>query len=226
MFTLSPLARVGLFKKRECWCLTLRGWLGLIFLTGAVILALFHSVFPFLAQNRPVKSEILVVEGWIPDYSVEDVKTEFESGGYRLLVLTGPAILKGEAFAEFKTFPEFTRAILLKKGWDETKVVAVPCGEAFKNRTYSSAVALKRWLADTQQDVRCINIYSMGAHARRTKMLFEMALQGQIEVGVIAGKDLRFDGKYWWRTSEGLRTIISETIGYLYARFLFSPPEL
>ena len=190
------------------------------------MVAAFNMIFPFLAQNDSIRCDLLVVEGWVPDYSLQDVKAEFEDGGYNLLVITGPPILKGEPFAEFKTFPEFTKAILLKKGWDEHKVVAIPSGEAVRDRTYASALALKRWISDSKRNVQRINIYSMGAHARRTRMLFRMAFKDQIEVGVIAGKDLRFDGKHWWRTSEGVRTILDEMIAYLYARLIFSPAKL
>src|SRR5688572_25274650 len=124
MSPLTRAARVGLIERKECWRLTVKGWLLLLLSGGGLIVAAFNMVFPFLAQNDPIRGDLLVVEGWVPDYSLEDVKTEFEGGGYKLLVITGSAILKGEAFAEFKSFPEFTRAILLKKGWDEAKVVA------------------------------------------------------------------------------------------------------
>jgi hypothetical protein len=225
MSSLTRAARVGLIERKECWRLTFKGWLLLLLMSGGAVFTAFNMVFPFLAQNDPRRGDLLVVEGWIPDYSIEEVKAEFESGGYKLLVITGSAILKGEAFAEFKSFPEFTRAILLKKGWDESKVIAVPSGEPFKDRTYMSALALKRWMSDSKQRMSRINIYSMGAHSRRTRLLYQKAFEGQLEVGIIAGKDLRFDGPHWWRTSEGIRTIISETMGYLYARFLFSPPK-
>jgi hypothetical protein len=101
----------------------------------------------------------------------------------------------------------------------------VPSGAVLKDRTYMSALALKRWMSETKQNMSRINIYSMGAHSRRTRLLYQKAFEGQLEIGVIAGKDLRFDGPHWWRTSEGIRTIISETMGYLYARFLFSSTE-
>jgi hypothetical protein len=102
--------------------------------------------------------------------------------------------------------------------------VAVPSSEALKDRTYAAALALKEWISKSENPVRALTIYSRGAHARRTWMLFQMALKGQAKVGVIAGKDLRYDENRWWTTSEGVRDIIDETIAYLYARLflLFS----
>jgi hypothetical protein len=42
----------------------------------------------------------------------------------------------------------------------------------------------------------------------------------EIKVGVIAAKPLIYDPKYWWVSSEGVRSIISEAIAYIYARFV------
>ncbi|MBM3834804.1 MAG: YdcF family protein [Verrucomicrobia bacterium] len=223
MSRLSLLAKTGLIRKKEAWCITVWGWLLILFCAAAATFGALHAVFPFLAQNDPVRCELLIVEGWIPDYHLPDVKAEFEEGRYKMLVLTGAAILKGQPFAEFKTFPELTRAILVKQGWDETKVVAVPCGDALRDRTYASALALKQWLADSQRNVNQINIYSMGAHARRTRLLYEKAFDGKMNIGIIAGRERRFDGRSWWKTSEGVRTVLDEAIAYFYARFLFRP---
>ncbi|MDA1273204.1 MAG: YdcF family protein [Verrucomicrobia bacterium] len=202
---------------------TLRGWI--IIFVFAIGLAYFgvHRVFPFLAVHDPQKCELLVVEGWIPDYLMADVKTEFESGGYRLLIITGSPITKGEPLAEEKTYPELTRAALLKSGWQEENVAAVPCAEALRDRTYASAIALRDWLEREKSQVACFNIFSRGSHCRRTRMLYQLAFGDRVKVGVIAGKDLRYDSEHWWRSSEGVRDILDETIAYLYARLIFRP---
>ena len=57
------------------------------------MVAAFNMIFPFLAQNDSIRCDLLIVEGWVPDYSLQDVKAEFEDGGYHLLVITGPPIL-------------------------------------------------------------------------------------------------------------------------------------
>ncbi|MBI4662067.1 MAG: YdcF family protein [Verrucomicrobia bacterium] len=214
---------LGLIKRKESWCLTARGWLASTLLLAGVMVAVITSIFPFLALNRPVGGELLVVEGWLPDYSLADLKTEFGRGGYKLLVITGNPILKGEPLVEFKNYAELTRSILLKTGWPDDKVVAVPSAEALRDRTYTAALALRAWIAKSEIPVRSITIFSRGAHARRTWMLFRMALNEVAEVGVLASQDLRYEGRRWWRTSEGVRDIIDESIAYLYARFLFRP---
>jgi len=223
MAALSPMVKIGFIRRKECWSLTLRGWLTLLLCALVVIVVGVQSVFPFLAVNQPVKGEILVVEGWVPDYSVKQVRSEFIKGGYSLLIVTGGPIIKGEMCAEFKTYAELTKAILQRNGFDEDKLVAVPSEERFRNRTYASALALREWISKSGLAVKSLNVFTRSAHARRTWLLFEKAFQGRIEVGIIAGDDLRYDGKRWWRSSEGVRDILDEAIAYLYARFLFYP---
>ena len=215
--------KIGLIVRKETWCLTWRAWIAVVLTLSAVVVVGVHLIFPFLALNRPVQGDLLIVEGWVPDYSLGDLREEFDRGGYKLLVVTGNPLLKGEALSEYKNYADLTKTILLKQGWPEEKVVAVPSAEVLKDRTYAAALALKDWLARSTNLVRSLNIYSRGSHARRTRMLYQIALKDRVNVGVIAGKDLRYDPKRWWTTSEGVRDIIDETIAYLYAQFLFRP---
>jgi hypothetical protein len=54
-------------------------------------------------------------------------------------------------------------------------------------------------------------------------MLFTLALDGVAEVGVIAMDPAGYDKGRWWTTSGGVRTVLSEMIAYVYAKFLFWP---
>ncbi len=51
-------------------------------------------------------------------------------------------------------------------------------------------------------------------------MIFNQALAPEINVGVIVLEPLSYDPKRWWASSAGVRSIISETIAYIYARFV------
>jgi len=223
--TTHATMKFGLIQRKETWCLTWRGWLVGILAIAALLFLGVRSIFPFLATNRPINADLLVVEGWVPDYALAELRTEFDRGGYKLLVVTGNPMLKGEALSEYKNYADLTRTSLLKNGWPEEKVVPVPSGEALRNRTYTAALALRAWLAKSGNSARSLNVFTRGPHARRTWLLYQMALQGKAEVGVIVGTDLRYDGKRWWTTSEGVRDVLDETIAYLYARLLFRPAQ-
>ena len=41
-----------------------------------------------------------------------------------------------------------------------------------------------------------------------------------IPVGIISHPPLDYDPQAWWTTSEGFRKVFSESLAYLYAKFL------
>jgi len=66
-----------------------------------------------------------------------------------------------------------------------------------------------------------IDVVSLGVHARRSWLLFEKVFSS-VDVGIIAIRPNSYDTSRWWLFSEGVRSVISESIAYLYARFIFS----
>jgi hypothetical protein len=52
------------------------------------IAALFTS-HDFLAINKPIHGDILVVEGWIPVSALNEAKRKFEAGNYALIAWYG-----------------------------------------------------------------------------------------------------------------------------------------
>ena len=214
---------LGLIKRKERWGLTVRGWLAVIIAVSVLLGIIVVTVHPFLGVNEPVRGDILVVEGWLPDYAIEDAIKEFKFNDYRLLVTTGGLLSKGFYLAEYKTTAELVFATLKHLGFDEELLAAVPGPDVRKDSTYASAVALKKWLLQSGLSVKALNICSMGPHARRTRLLFEKALGDNVEVGIIALESQEYDPKAWWKTSKGVRTVIDETVAYLYTRFFFWP---
>ena len=92
-----------------------------------------------------------------------------------------------------------------------------------KDRTYHKALVAKKRLNEVGFTQASIDVVSFGVHARRTWLLFEKAFPS-VDVGVIAITPNSYDTSRWWLFSEGVRNVISESIAYLYARFIFSPP--
>jgi DUF218 domain len=217
------LAYFGLLRRRECWVPTGYGWT--TFVIGVIITLVFgiNEIYSFLTVNAPIPSEILVVEGWLPDYALEQARNEFNSHSYRLLITTGERISKGHYLSEYKTFAELSAATLRRLGMNEQSVVAVPVDFAEKDRTYECALAVRDWLSGSGLSVKSINVCTIGPHARRSRLLFTKAFGDTIAVGVIALDDIDYDPHRWWKSSEGVKTIIEESVGYLYARFSFYP---
>jgi hypothetical protein len=196
--------------------------LGLIFFVtiAALLVLTFHHIHPFLARNAPISANILVVEGWLPDYALKDAISEFKNGSYSKLITTGSTLSQGYYLAEYNNFAELAAGTLRALGFDANQLIAVPAPEVIKHRTYASAVALKHWLETSDLEVKSINLYSFGPHARRSWLIFQQVLSPNVQVGVMAATPLDYEPQTWWQSSEGVRTVISETIAYIYSKLI------
>ena len=77
-------------------------------------------------------------------------------------------------------------------GFDERFLVAVPAEAVARDRTYASALALKKWLRAAGHPATSMNIYAW-VHARRSRLLFQQAFGDEMEIGVIAAEDRSYD---------------------------------
>jgi len=196
---------------------------------GLAAYAGLREIHPFLAPERPVDADILVVEGWVPDYALKrglDLTIERKSS---YLLLAGGSV-KGEANPEpGDTYAHRAMKRLLRIGGDLPHVHPVPSPEQtpapVRDRTYAEALAVKKWLQDQGASVSSINVLTLGPHARRSRLLFQMAFGPDVEIGVIAVPDREYDPRVWWRYSEGVKEVLSEAAAYFYARFLFRPGQ-
>jgi len=183
--------------------------------TAAIGLAILN-VHAFLAKNSPIKADVLVVEGWLPDYAIQSAATEFKHGSYQKLITIGGSLPRGFYLSEYQNFAELAAATLVAIGIDPAHIliVADPCHSP--GRTSSSAVTIAQWLVTSNQQITTLNLFTLGSHARRSWLIFRDILEPEISVGIIASEPLNYDSKSWWHSSEGVRTVISELIAYLY----------
>ena len=101
-------------------------------------------------------------------------------------------------------------------------MVAIATEDIKKDRTYEAAMMVKRWLSGSGIHARALDVYTLGAHSRRSRLLFKKVFGDDTAVGVIAADDQRYDPKGWWKSSNGVRTVVSELIAYIYAVICFS----
>jgi DUF218 domain len=215
------LLNISLIRRQEIWLPTVWGWLLLIVLTLTLLTACISNLPSFLAVNQPINAEVLVIEGWLPDYAVKAALARFRSGSYRQIVTTGIPIERGCYLAEYKNYAELAAATLKTLGLESEKIVPVPTPEVRKDRTYASAVAFGQWLAKTSPTPKSIDLLTLDLHARRSWLLYRQALAStNTKVGVIAVPPIDYDPKYWWRYSAGVRKTINELVAYIYARFI------
>ena len=215
----------GLLRRQSCLLPTLRGCLLLLIVFIVLIVFGFRNADAFLAVTDPVPDGVLAVEGWSPDYALEIAKAEVQkSPDHKLYVVGGP-LEHGAPLSEYKTYAELGAATLRQIGMSRDAVQAVPAPYERRDRTYAAAVALRNWFEDHGGLPKAIDLMSLGAHARRSRLLFQEAFGKSTRVGIIAIEDRSFNPTRWWTSSAGVRTVLDEMIAYGYARFLFSPSK-
>jgi hypothetical protein len=194
--------------------------IALLLLVGVATLGfLVVNLHGFLAKNAPVATEVLVVEGWLPDYAIAAAMAEFQTGGYKTLITVGAPVPRGFHLSEYKTFAEVAAATLVALGFDPHQLQIVSTNYAPECRTHNAAMALKDYWTDSEQPIPSLNVFTLGPHARRTWLVFRRVFTAPNTVGIIAATVLAYEPSRWWQSSEGVRTVLGESIAYLYRRW-------
>jgi len=214
----------GILRRKECWGLSWRGWL-LVTSAGLVAAYLaFLNIHPFLAVTHRVNTNVLVVEGMIQQYAIRAGAEEFKNGSYeRIFTTGGPESGNGGYVNDYYTSASVAAESLKGFGIRDDVVQMVPSRVFARERTYSSAIALRDWFREHNLAIHSFNVLTQDCHARRTQLLYQKALGRNVTVGIIAVSNPDYDPKDWWRYSDGVREVIGESIAYIYAKFFFYP---
>jgi len=216
----------GTITRKERWGLSWRGW---SLVTVVVLFAAFlflWRVYPFLAVTHRVDTNVLVVEGWIHKYAICAAVAEFRSNSYQRVFTTGgPVEGTGGYINDYHASASVGAERLIKYGLPNESLQMAPSRVKDRDRTYGSAIALRNWLRDHHLPVRGINVVTENVHARRTRLLFHEALGKEVTVGVIAVPNPDYDSEHWWRYSQGVKDVVSETVAFIYAKLLFYPSD-
>lgn len=212
-----------LIERRMRWSLTWRGWLlagGALAVAAALGVRMVH---PFLSVNRPIDADVLVVEGWIPEYAIARAAEIVRAGRYkRVVTVGGPVSGVPNPANDDDTYAYVALQNFRKLGLVPPQVEMVPTNRASRDRTYQYARDLRSWLERNRVPPRGINVVTLGPHARRTRLLFSRAFGREVPVGVISVVDQDYEASQWWRYSEGVKEVLAESVAYLYARLWFS----
>jgi uncharacterized SAM-binding protein YcdF (DUF218 family) len=214
----------GLFVRKECWRLSHRGWLLFLLLFFGLAGGFLFTIYPLLAVTHRVDGKVLVVEGWIHEYGIRAAATEFKTGAFeRVFVTGGPVAGTGPYINDYNTAASVGADRLKQAGLAESAVQMVPSRISGRDRTYSAAIALRDWFREHGVKAGRINVLTEDLHARRSRLLFQKALGPGIDVGIIGIPNPDYPANRWWRYSEGVREVLGEGIAYVYARIFFVP---
>ena len=196
---------------------TLKGWAVVVLIAGVWFILAVHD---FLAISDPVQANVLVVEGWVwESAAMQEVAEELNRGKYDIVVTV--SVLTGDEESESMQENDAAHAAeqLRKLGVDDRAIEALAVPNIDRHRTYTSALAVKHWLVDSRIHAIGINVFTLGAHARKSLILFKRAFGEGVPVGVIAGKEDRYDPRRWWLSARGITTVLRKSVGYLYAKW-------
>jgi uncharacterized SAM-binding protein YcdF (DUF218 family) len=214
----------GILTRKERWGLSWHGWLIVISVGLGAASLVFLNIRPFLAVTHPVNTNILVVEGATQRYAIRGAAEEFKNGSYQRVFTTGgPWVGEGGYTNDYNTSASVAAESLEKFGVPDYLIQMVPSRVSARERTYSSAVALREWFRDHNLPIHSFNVVTEGSHARRTQLLYKEAFGKNAGIGIIAVSNPDYDPKDWWRYSDGVREVIGESIAYIYAKFFFYP---
>ncbi len=215
----------GVISKRTRWGLTVWGWLAILLIIFLTTFLLMTRTYNLLAPVHPVKAEVLVLEGAVPDYILDSAVAEFHRHHYKLLITTGTPLEWGHLLFEFGNTAAIAENSLKRMGFDTTMLVAIATDEIQHDRTYNSARALAEYLKHNYPEVKAINLMSYGPHSRRSQMMFQAALGDEFNVGIISIRSFYYDRNNWWKSSKGFREVINELLGYVFVKLFFVPYE-
>jgi hypothetical protein len=189
-----------------------------LFIFFSILFLLFClTIHSFLAKDNPIDGEAIIAEGWLPDYCLEFVADYLKINKYKMVFVTGIPLETGSYLKEYKTYADLGGSTLKKLSISDSRMCIIPAPYSTIDRTYASAIALKKWLDSSGCSIHTFDVCSHSTHTRRSALLFQRALGKKYKVGSIAIKHRDYDPKYWWKCSQGVRSVIDETIAYVYA---------
>jgi len=208
---------VKLVRKTEVQRPTAWGYLLIILLLAAIGTGLIFGLYPFLAQNRPLpQAELIIIEGWLEDAELVRVVAETEPG--TLWVTTGGPIKFGGSLFDEKTYAEVTTVRLQKLGVSSEAIITASAPDVAADRTYAFALAARRALEERGLFGRPANLYTMGAHSRRSFLLYRLAFDSEGSLGVVSLENEELDLRHWCNSSLAFRQVVGELISWFYVQ--------
>lgn len=219
----QPLSGV-LFRRREVWLPTVWGLLLMLAIAAALAMALGLSAYRLLAVQSPAPgARTLVVEGWLDADELRQAAATARSGRYERVLTTGGPIEPAMDAGDWKNFAVRSAAQLRAIGLTEMPVIAVPAPASAQDRSYLSAVMVREWATQNDPALVALDLYSAGAHARRSWLVYRMAFGNGVEVGVLAARPTEYDPQRWWTSSAGAKTTLGETLALAWTKCCFWP---
>jgi len=220
----------AMFRRRQIWLPTWQGALLLVVVVAAACLIALRNLANYLAAERPATTRdgrgasTLIVEGWLDEDGLDAAIAAIGRGRYERVVASGGPIDIWREGQSWPTYAERAADYLRRHGVTSIPVVAVAAPESAQDRTFLSAIVVREWLRRQGGKVDAVDLFSGGVHARRSRLVFQMAFGPEVDVGVFAAPPRRYALDRWWTTSDGVKAVLDEAIGFAWTTCCFAPP--
>ncbi|MGI8601735.1 MAG: hypothetical protein ACR2OZ_01915 [Verrucomicrobiales bacterium] len=213
------LAKRTVVRRRLTWPALVIG----LAISVTLCVGALHTLHPVLAVNSPLDHcDVLVVEGWAPDYAVAVAADSFRRGETTRLFTTGIPIERGGMLVPWQNFANVAEATLVKLGVADERIIPVATPARRKDRTEASAESLKAAIEQTELSTsspRRFNVLTLGPHARRTQLVYRRTFGKDWEIGIISVPSQEYDPEHWWRSSAGVKAVAGEALALVYTWF-------
>jgi hypothetical protein len=204
---------VRLFVCRIGWRPTVGGWLVISLVTLAPVVFWWLGAERFFCETSRVRADILVVEVWVGTEALRGAAEEFRVGGYRWIVTTG-GYSDDRWSGQRASYPEMARDELILAGVPKERILVVPARNEHGRRTHAAATAAWGSLRESGETAKGINVFTLGSHARRSRLIFGRTAPSGTKVGVIACVPKNYAKEPWWKSSDRSEDLIKETVAF------------
>jgi len=174
-------------------------------------------VEPFLSGSSPVNADTLIVEAWVDARYMPMAVQEFRKGTYQHIFIVGEAI---GAQGELVGIVGPSSHTLIELGIDPSLITEVPVPSKKWHKTWSQALAFRKYVVRSNYPIKAVNVFTLGVHARKSQLLYQRALGPEIQVGVISARHYKRSFRPWWLLPEGIFAVAKHSISYLDALLL------
>ena len=213
------------FRHRLVLLPTIFGGIALLFLIIILGIIFARNIYSFLAQNEPVGARFLVIEGWLAPEELDQAVKYYKKGDYKYVITTGGPISGWPDLLIKSDYAKVAADYLSTRGVSRDSIIVVPTPASPQERTFLSAVTLRESVRKLGINLDAIDVFSSGAHSRRSRLLFQMALGHKVRVGILSAQPAHYDPDAWWRSSNGAEEIIFQSIGLLWVKCCFWPKD-
>lgn len=201
--TTQKRRRLGWISKTATGC----------FLGGAIWFILFAH--PFLALNQPVKADILIVEGWVPDYVLAGAAREYQAGKYARVFISGMDYEPDDSrLAEGSDAAQSGRQ-LAALGINSAVIEPCPSRPVSFNRTSHMARTVRDRIRTLDLKPRGVNVVTLGPHGRQSLLAYQRMFGEDIPVGIITIPKNDYDPTRWWASQAGIYKTTKDFAGWL-----------